>query len=277
MLAAQRGRAAQPLHNLSLFGTTSQKSRRALQKLRRSVTILLASFAIFLSSTRILPAPPAHAASTAAASAATTSTRSFAQKLNPFRPRSADEMIDAYVRDRLFAADEYDPVESAYREACADYAGGAGGQAVVASAGKVAGAGGGADLGAYPTLLAATAGAALGRSTSVADVLSSATARGVGAAAAAGGKGDGVTAVLVRCSDFLQARLRVSAAVSYYLLTGGAVVFAVTVPGLIGVVYNGLQRAQIDRGEMKMFGKITDMDATSKKGGDDDDDDGPEE
>jgi len=251
--------ASQPSNKRSLFGSTSQKTRRALQKLRRSFTILVASLAFFLSSTR-MHAPPAHAASTAAV--ATTSTLSLTQKLNPFRTRSADEMIDSYVRDRLFADDQYDPVESAYREAFAD------------AGGQVTGKDSAASLGAYPNLLAETAGAALGQQKSVSSVLS--TARTV-ATSSSTGKNDGITAVLIKASDFLQSKLRVSASVSYFILTGGGLFSIVVVPGMMGVVYQGIQRASIDKSEMKMYGKISDMDATWKKGGDDDDDEDDDE
>lgn len=179
-------------------------------------------------------------------------------------------MIDAYVRDRLFADDEYDPVESAYREAFAD-----------------AGAAGSASSsGAYPALLAETAGAALGKQKSVSSIVSSpsaASARSLGgsgagsASSAARDRSDGITGVIMRASDFLQFRLRVSASMSYYILAATALVGGGVVPGLIGVVYQGIQRAQIDKSEMKMFGKISDMDATRKKFTDDDDDDDDEE
>ena len=231
-----------------LFQTASQKSRKALQKLRRSFTILLASFAFFLSSTRVIHTPPAHAASAAAAAAATTSssTVSLTQKLKPFRTRSADEMVDAYVRDRLFANDVYDPVESAYREAYAD--------ATAATAGK--GAGGDSatsSSGAYPTVLAETAGAALGQQKSVSSLVSSSSAP---SAAAGSGKNDGITAALIKASDFLQSKLKVSASVSYYLIAGGGLVSLCVVPGTLGMMYSGLQRLQIDKSEMKMYGKI---------------------
>jgi len=266
-MADRRG----PLHSKSLFRTISRNISRTRQKLRRSVTVILASFAIFLSLTRILPAPPAHATSTITATTSVSSL-SLAQKLNPFRTRSADEMIDAYVRQKLFADDEYDPVESAYREAFADFAGSAGGQAVVASSGKVAGDG----LGAYPTVLAETAGAALGQSKSVADVLSSATTRGVGTSAA-NGNGDGLISAIVRCSDFLQSRLRVSAKVSYYILVGATLSGVIVVPTLVGVFYDGYQRIQIEKSEMKTYGMLSDVDATSNEEGGDDDDDDEEE
>ena len=163
-------------------------------------------------------------------------------------------MVDAYVRDRLFANDVYDPVESAYREAYAD--------AATTTAGK-----GGGDSatssGAYPTVLAETAGAALGQQKSVSSLVSSSSSnnaiRGVGAsssAAAGSGKNDGITAALIKASDFLQSKLKVSASVSYYLIAGGGLVSLCVVPGTLGMMYSGLQRLQIDKSEMKMYGKI---------------------
>jgi len=274
---AANGEASEPSSSQkqSLFGTTSRRTRRALQKIRRSFTVLLASLAFFLSTTRI-HAPPAHAAS-AATAAATTSTLSLTQKLNPFRTRTTDEMIDAYVRDRLFADDEYDPVESAYREAFAD-AGGSGSAKDDTDASSM--------TGAYPTLLAETASQALGKQKSVSSVLSTRSLGASGAAggassssvagAAAGGKKDGITGLLIKSSDFLQSKLKVSASVSYYIIAGAGFVGVMTVPGLIGVLYQGIQRAQIDKSEMKMYGKISDMDATSKRADDDDDDDDEE-
>jgi len=45
----------------SLFQVATTKSRYALQKIRHSFTILLASLAFFLSSTHVMSTPPAHA------------------------------------------------------------------------------------------------------------------------------------------------------------------------------------------------------------------------
>jgi hypothetical protein len=178
-------------------------------------------------------------------------------------------MINEYVRDRLFADDEYDPVESAYREVYADYSTGSGSGSEVA--------------GAYPTLLAETASSALGRKQDVSSIVSS-PSRGVGSGSMAkggvggtageqSGKNDGITAVLIRTSDFLQRRLRVSASVSYYIIAASGILSLCVLPGTIGVLYQGIQRLQIDKSEMKMYGKIADMDATSKRESPDDDDD----
>ena len=107
----------------SLFQTATTKSRHVLQKIRHSFTILLASLAFFLSSTHVMHTPPAHASSsiaTATATLSTTTTKSLKQRLNIFKTKSADEMIDTYVQSKLFADDVYDPIESAYREAYAD-------------------------------------------------------------------------------------------------------------------------------------------------------------
>ncbi|KAL7450647.1 hypothetical protein ACHAWC_002537 [Mediolabrus comicus] len=87
------------------------------------------------------------------------------------------------------------------------------------------------------------------------------------------GKNDGITAVLIRTSDFLQRRLRVSASVSYYIIAASGILSLCVLPGTIGVLYQGIQRLQIDKSEMKMYGKIADMDATSKRESPDDDDD----
>jgi hypothetical protein len=174
-------------------------------------------------------------------------------------------MINEYVRDRLFADDEYDPVESAYREVYADYSTGSGSEVA----------------GAYPTLLAETASSALGRKQDVSSIVSS-PSRGVGVGSMAkggtvageqSGKNDGITAVLIRTSDFLQRRLRVSASVSYYIIAASGILSLCVLPGTIGVLYQGIQRLQIDKSEMKMYGKIADMDATSKRESPDDDDD----
>ena len=219
-----------------LFRTVSQKSRHTLQKIRRSFTILLASLAFFLSSTHMMHTPPAHAAASTAAAIATK--QSIVQRLNPFHTKSADEMIDNYVRTKLFADDEYDPVESAYREAYSDDAG----TSSTTSS-----------TGAYPTLLAETAGTALGTTKSVSSLISKTPTVGTTAT----GKNDGITALLIKASDVLQSKLKVSASISYYILAASGIVGITTVPGIIGVLYQGIQRAQIDKSEMKMYGKIS--------------------
>jgi len=221
----------------SLFQVASTKSRHVLQKIRHSFTILLASLAFFLSSTHVMSTPPAHASSSAAATLSTT-TKSLKQRLNIFKTKSADELIDKYVQSKLFADDVYDPVESAYREAYADS---------LTNKDAVAGA--------YPTLLAETASTALGTSKSVSSLLSSSSSKSVGTTAT--GKNDGITAVLIKASDILQSKLKVSASISYYILAATGIVGICVVPTMAGVLYQGIQRASIDKSEMKMYGKIS--------------------
>eukprot|EP00970_Alexandrium_tamarense_P003637 scaffold570_cov169-Alexandrium_tamarense.AAC.19 len=239
--------------------------QRAILKIRKSLTILAVSLAFFLSSTRVIH-PPAHAASPTASITTKSSSppSSLVKRLNPFRTRSADELIDQYVRDRLFANDEYDPVESAYREAVADA--------------QSSTSDGSSPAGAYPTLLAETARAALGRKD--VSIISSAAQHQAGSSASDSSQSNanqGITGALIKASDFLQKRCGVSASVSYYMIAAGGLLGGSVLPGTIGVAYQAFQRLQIDKSEMKMYGKIADMDATAKKvteeDGDDDDDD----
>jgi hypothetical protein len=197
------------------------------QKLRRVFTILFASIAIFFSSTHI-HTPPALASTIAASKPST----SLLSKLNFFRPRTSEELIDKYIRDRLFADDAFDPVESAYREAFADYPSGT--------------------EGAYPSLLADTAASALGRKDGSSLILS----RGTSTAGESGGN-QGITGALIKASDVLQRRLGVSSSVSYYMIAAGLLVGGSVLPGTVGVAYQAIQRLQIDKSEMKMYGKIT--------------------
>lgn len=81
----------------------------------------------------------------------------------------------------------------------------------------------------------------------------------------------------MKASDVLQSRLRISAAMSYYVLGASGLVGVLFVPAMVGVLYQGIQRQLIDRGEMKMYGKISDMDATWKKQTNDDEDDGDDD
>ena len=205
----------------SLF---QKRIRPLAQKLRQSFTILLASLAIFLSSTHIHSAP-AHASTVAVASKASTS---LISKINPFKPRSASQLIDKYVQDRLFADDEFDPVESAYREAFSDYP----------SQGE----------GYYPSLVADTAASALGRKDGSSFVSKTTAVQS---------DDGGITGALMKASDLLQQRLRVSSSVSYYIIAAGLLVGATVLPGIVGMSYQVFQRLQIDKSEMKMYGKIT--------------------
>mmetsp|Transcript_18042 Transcript_18042/g.29575 ORF Transcript_18042/g.29575 Transcript_18042/m.29575 type:complete len:362 (-) Transcript_18042:146-1231(-) len=237
-----------------------------IQRLRKSITIVLAALTILFSTTSSSSSrlvPHAHAASSSAvvtSSSVVTKSSSWVQSLNPFYTKSANELIDNYVRDRLFADDEYDPVESAYREAYADSS------SLTSSE----------STGAYPTLLAETASTALGRKQDISTLLSSSKTVG-GTSSTSGGmdaaKKDGITAILIKSSDFLQRRLKVSASVSYYIIAASSILSLCVLPGTIGVLYQGFQRLQIDKSEMKMYGKISDMDATRKRITNDDDDD----
>lgn len=217
----------------SSFVSNRKRIQSAFQKLRHSFAILLASLAIFFSTSQI-HTPPAHASSTAITSKTSTSLLS---KINPFRPRSASELIDAYVRDRLFADDAFHPVESAYREALDDYPSSSSSSS---------------EGGAYPALLAETAASALGRKDGSSLVLS----RSIHDPSQAGGN-EGITGALIRASDFLQQRLKVSSSVSYYIIAAGLLVGGCVLPGTVGVAYQAFQRLQIDKSEMKMYGKIT--------------------
>jgi len=234
-----------------------------IQRLRKSFTILLASLTILFSTASSSSShfvPHAHAAASTA-TATSVVTKSWTQTLNPFKTKSANEMIDEYVRDRLFADDEYDPVESAYREAYAD--------GLTSPSASVDGS-----TGAYPTLLAETASTALGRKQDISTLVSaSKTGGGAMGSGIEAAKKDGITAILIKSSDFLQRRLRVSASASYYIIAASGILSLCVLPTTIGVMYQGFQRLQIDKSEMKMYGKIADMDATSKRVTDDDDDD----
>ena len=207
----------------SLF---QKKVQSVVQKLRKSFTILLASLAIFFSSSHVHTAP-AHASS---AAIATKTSTSLLSKINPFRPRSSTELIDKYVKDRLFADDVFDPVESAYREAFSDYP----------STGNE---------GYYPSLLADTAASALGRKDGSSLIISKTTSTQSDTG--------GITGALMKSSDFLQQKLKVSSSVSYYMIAAGLLMGATVLPGIVGMSYQAFQRLQIDKSEMKMYGKIT--------------------
>lgn len=237
----------------SLFGRPPA-SRRRLRSIaraaRRSLAVILASFSMMFlfspapttGSLRVVP--PAHAASASTYPPTSSSTAMpFLGRVGPFRVRTADELIDEYVRDRMFSDDSYDPVESAYREACADHPSG----------------GGGSGAGAYPTILAETASAALGQKGLVTVVPSSSSSSSSSNSKLGGGGGrnDGITGALMKASDVLQSRLRISAAMSYYVLGASGLVGVLFVPAMVGVLYQGIQRQLIDRGEMKMYGKIS--------------------
>ncbi|KAK1742751.1 hypothetical protein QTG54_006348, partial [Skeletonema marinoi] len=126
----------------------------------------------------------------------------------------------------------------------------------------------------YPTLLAETASTALGRKQDISTLVSaSKTGGGAMGSGIEAAKKDGITAILIKSSDFLQRRLRVSASASYYIIAASGILSLCVLPTTIGVMYQGFQRLQIDKSEMKMYGKIADMDATSKRVTDDDDDD----
>lgn len=177
---------------------------------------------------------PAHAASTATAITKTTSssTLSTLQRLNPFRTRTADELIDSYVQQRLFVDDIYDPVESTFREVIADSAG----------------------SGSYPTLLTEIATSVIGHNRAITTSPTSATATpGIDGM----GRKDGITGIIMKFSDILQAKLRLSASASYIILATSGLISVLFVPAMLGVLYQSIQRMQIDKGEMKMYGKIS--------------------
>lgn len=61
----------------------------------------------------------------------------------------------------------------------------------------------------------------------------------------------------MKSSDFLQQKLKVSGSVSYYMIAAGLLMGATVLPGIVGMSYQAFQRLQIDKSEMKMYGKIT--------------------
>ena len=235
--------------------TTRRTFQSMIRKIRRYVAVLLASLTLVLfssidsgsSSGSWRGVAPAHAASTATTASTTTSTSSSTssstisttlRRLNPFRTRTADELIDSYVQRRLFVDDVYDPVESAYREVIADY-----------SAGN--------NSGSYPTLLTEVATSVVGRDRAIVTTSSSsATAMG-SIDGSMVGRRDGITGIIMKFSDILQAKLRLSASASYIILATSGLVSVLFVPAMLGVLYQSIQRMQIDKGEMKMYGKIS--------------------
>jgi multidrug transporter EmrE-like cation transporter len=160
-------------------------------------------------------------------------------------------MIDNYVKSKLFDDDVYDPVESAYREAIVDHS------TSGSSIGKKDGKMGGME-GAYPTLLAETANAALGQQRSVSSLLSSSSTSSSSNVLSKNKdtKNDGLTSLLITAADFLQTKLGISASTSYSIVAGVGIVGICVVPAGLGVLYQSIQRMQIDRSEMKMYGKI---------------------
>lgn len=67
----------------------------------------------------------------------------------------------------------------------------------------------------------------------------------------------GITGALIKASDFLQQKLKVSSSVSYYIIAAGLLLGGTVLPGILGMSYQAFQRLQIDKSEMKMYGKIT--------------------
>ena len=231
--------------------TKRQTFQSIITKIRRYVAILLASLTLVLfssidsgSSGSWRGVAPAHAASTATAITSSSSTISTTlRRMNPFRTRTADELIDSYVQRRLFVDDIYDPVESAYREVIADY-----------SAGNNGGS-------SYPTLLTEMATSVVGRDRAIITTTSSSSAKAaMGGSIVDGGsmgRRDGITRTIMKFSDVLQAKLRLSASASYIILATSGLVGVLFVPAMLGVLYQSIQRMQIDKGEMKMYGKIS--------------------
>jgi hypothetical protein len=224
--------------------TSRQTFHSIICKLRRSLAILLASFTLVLFSSITSGSggswrgvAPAHAASTATAittsSSSTISTR--LQRLNPFRTRTADELIDSYVQERLFVDDIYDPIESTYREVIADSSG----------------------SGSYPTLLTDVATSVVGRDRAITSTSSPASGITGGIDGSMGRNNDGITGILMKFSDILQNKLRLSASTSYIILATTGLVCVLFIPAMLGVLYQSIQRMQIDKGEMKMYGKIS--------------------
>lgn len=177
-------------------------------------------------------------------------------------------MIDNYVKSKLFDDDVYDPVESAYREAISDQQctiSGSSSSSSFSRTGKkkkrMGSDGGVAIEGAYPTLLAETANAALGQQRSVSSgLLSPSTSSGMLLSKNSKDsmmKNDGLTSLLIQASDVLQTKLGVSASTSYSIVAAVGIVGVCVVPAGLGVLYQSIQRMQIDRSEMKMYGKIT--------------------
>lgn len=166
-------------------------------------------------------------------------------------------MIDNYVKSKLFDDDVYDPVESAYREAIVDHS--TSGSSIGKKDGKL-----GNMKGAYPTLLAETANAALGQQRSVSSLLSSSSTSSSTNVLSKNKdtKNDGLTSLLITAADFLQTKLGMSASTSYSIVAGVGIVGICVVPAGLGVLYQSIQRMQIDRSEMKMYGKIAEWVST---------------
>jgi hypothetical protein len=144
-------------------------------------------------------------------------------------------LIDSYVQQRLFVDDIYDPVESTYREVIADSSG----------------------SGSYPTLLTDMATSVVGRDPAITTTSSPASGITGGIDGSMGRNNDGITGIIMKFSDILQIKLRLSASTSYIILATTGLVSVLFIPAMLGVLYQSIQRMQIDKGEMKMYGKIS--------------------
>ena len=189
--------------------------RRFIQRFRRSMTILCTVSMIFFGTSVVLPQSQvvAHA-----------STTILTKQKN--LQRSLDRIIHEYIQENMFNDDEFDPLESAYRETMHD-----------------------SITGEYPNLLSNTASSALGKK----GITSPTSALSIGKNdLGAEGK---IIKTVIKTVDSLHLKTGVPKAVLNFVLVGGGVCTSIIglCLGLMG--FSTSQRAMTEKLAIERYGE----------------------
>lgn len=93
--------------------------QNVIMRIKQTITILVAASVLFLGSASIRTAP-SHASSAAVQSASVTQTTRLVSSTVSSSSEKLDKIIQKYVEDHMFDEEQFDPFESAYREAYGD-------------------------------------------------------------------------------------------------------------------------------------------------------------
>jgi len=236
----------------------SNRKQILLTKFRRAVALVWTASFLYVGGAR-LSTLPSHASSTTTTttplthvrmvSAATTTTAASSSS-------SLDSMVDRYVQHHMFDTDQYDPVESAYREAYAD-----------------------ATTGEYPAALQEIQKDILGKQKGGAVSSLSSSSTSLGEASKEGS--DGLSALIFGklrwAAGFLQTQFGMKESMAYILMGMSTIAILPIIAAYLLLSYSAAQKNVIQRSNKKRYGADYSLDATIKEDDDveapDDDDD----
>jgi len=233
-------------HKIGVLSRFTNRKQILLTKFRRAVALLWTASLFFVGGAR-LSTLPSHASSTTTTTTTANPPITQVRMVSAATASSLDHMVDRYVQDHMFDTDQYDPVESAYREAYAD-----------------------ATTGEYPTALQEINKDILGKGAET----SGSTAIGDSSAEGSDGLSALVFGKLRGAAGILQKQFGMKESVAYIIMGMSTIAVLPLIAAYLLLSYSAAQKNVIQRSNKKRYGSDYSLDATIKE---DDDVEAPDD